>query len=49
MPERVSVPAPTFSSEPGPGEQPQKKSAITPLTVVDRLLLPTVSVLPAPM
>jgi hypothetical protein len=49
MPESVSVPVPTFSREPGPGEQPQKKSAITPLTVVERLLLPTVSVLNAPM
>ena len=48
MPESVSVPVPTFTSEPGPGAQPQT-SAMTPLTSVERLLEPTVSVLIAPI
>ena len=51
MPDRIIVPVPTFSSEPGPtGEQPQgSTSAITPLTSLERLLPPVTSVLSLPM
>src|SRR5437588_81796 len=50
VPERVSVPVPTFSSAPCPVVQPHGLlSAMTPLTSVDRLLLPTFSVLPPPI
>jgi len=42
MPDKVRVPVPTFTSEaPVPPDKPP--SWITPLTSVDRLLLPTVN------
>ena len=48
MPDSVSVPVPTLTSEPptppGP-KQPQVPSEMMPLTVVERLLPPTVSCL----